>query len=497
MAYEWPPTGAGRLLGLPACACSVAPSLERTSWPCQFNYHQPLRFNAGAPSLQFNSPLARCILCFPSLPPPVHHHHLPSLPPSLSCVAARAFVPGGGPRCSSFDRGRHGRRGGAVGIGVRRPCGERGRKLRGVPAAGRAGGAAVRRVQGGGLRGGRRVASLLLLVVGGHGQDRRVGAGRLQGRQHAVRHQAPPRGHLRHALHAALRAGLRRRGVVGVLPVPAARAGAGGHRALRHRADAPRQGRRRRRRRQAQAVPVAALVRLPLRQLQPGGHGPPPLRPRRGAAARYADGGGRAVHPRVHLVVGVLDGDGAAAREPRGAFPPPAVRRGPAGFRAEPEAGGLAVHAAGARGDDRAVRDRAPRGEVLPPGGALAGLHPRAGARRPAPRRRQVPHPRRAALLPGAARGGGHAVRAAGGGAAPGVAAHRVRRLRGVLVRAPQPHRQHRALQAPPPLGARLPRLHPLQVRHRYSEQGEIRSATDRPAQRHFLGISIIIIQEV
>lgn len=70
-----------------------------------------------------------------------------------------------------------------------------------------------------------------------------------------------------------------------------------------------------------------------------------------------------------------------------------------------------------------------------------------------------------AAVLPGAARGGRHAVRAADGGAAAGVAGHRVRRLRGLLVRAPQPHRQHRALQAPPPLGARLPRLHPLQVR--------------------------------
>jgi len=70
----------------------------------------------------------------------------------------------------------------------------------------------------------------------------------------------------------------------------------------------------------------------------------------------------------------------------------------------------------------------------------------------------------RAALLPGAARRGGDAVRAPDGGAAAGVAADRVRRLGGVLVRAPQPHRQHRALQAPPPLGARLPRLHPLQV---------------------------------
>ncbi|KAL5680719.1 hypothetical protein ACJX0J_007104, partial [Zea mays] len=172
---------------------------------------------------------------------------------------------------------------------------------------------------------------------------------------------------------------------------------------------------------------------------------------------------GRAVHPRLHLVVGVLDPDGAPAREPRGAVPAAAVRRGPPGVRPQPQAGGLAVHAAGARGDDRAVRDRAPRGQVLPHRGALAGLHPRARARRQVPRRGQVPHARRAAVLPGAARGGRHAVRAADGGAAAGVAGHRVRRLRGLLVRAPQPHRQHRALQAPPPLGARLPRLHPLQ----------------------------------
>jgi pimeloyl-ACP methyl ester carboxylesterase len=68
------------------------------------------------------------------------------------------------------------------------------------------------------------------------------------------------------------------------------------------------------------------------------------------------------------------------------------------------------------------------------------------------------------ALLPGASRGGRDAVRAPRRGAAPGVADHRVRRVRRVLVRAPQPHRQHRALQAPPALGARLPRIHALQV---------------------------------
>jgi hypothetical protein len=71
------------------------------------------------------------------------------------------------------------------------------------------------------------------------------------------------------------------------------------------------------------------------------------------------------------------------------------------------------------------------------------------------------------ALLPGASRGGWDAVRAPQRGAAPGVADHRVRRVRRLLVRAPRPHRMHRALQAPPTLGARLPRLHALQVSHR------------------------------
>uniref|UniRef100_A0A0A8ZZ46 Uncharacterized protein n=1 Tax=Arundo donax TaxID=35708 RepID=A0A0A8ZZ46_ARUDO len=47
-----------------------------------------------------------------------------------------------------------------------------------------------------------------------------------------------------------------------------------------------------------------------------------------------------------------------------------------------------------------------------------------------------------------------------------GVAGDRVRGVGGVLVRAPQQHRQHRALQAPPPLGACLPDLHPLQMLH-------------------------------
>ena len=70
----------------------------------------------------------------------------------------------------------------------------------------------------------------------------------------------------------------------------------------------------------------------------------------------------------------------------------------------------------------------------------------------------------RAAIFPGAERGGRDAVRATDGGAAASVAAARDRRVGGVLVRAPQPHRQHRALQAPPPLGARLPRLHLVQV---------------------------------
>jgi hypothetical protein len=111
---------------------------------------------------------------------------------------------------------------------------------------------------------------------------------------------------------------------------------------------------------------------------------------------RRCDGGRRAVHPRLHLVLRVLDGDGAPEREPRGPVAAAALRRGPARVRAQPEAGGLAVHAAGARGDDRALRHPAPRRQVLPHRRALAGLHPRARARRQVPSRRQVNHPRRA-----------------------------------------------------------------------------------------------------
>uniref|UniRef100_A0A452YP80 AB hydrolase-1 domain-containing protein n=2 Tax=Aegilops tauschii subsp. strangulata TaxID=200361 RepID=A0A452YP80_AEGTS len=291
--------------------------------------------------------------------------------------------------------------GGAVGIGVCRPCGERGRQLRGVHAAGRAGAAALPRLQGRRLRGRGRVAAVLLLVVGRGraGEDRRGGAWRVQGGQHAVLHQAAPGGHLRHAVHAALPARQRRRVVpADLLPAPgegeAVGVGHHAHRALRHRADPAWQGRWRRGRR-AQAVPFAALVRLPLRQLQPCRRRPP-LRPRRGTPRWRCHGGGRAVHPRVHIVVRVLDGDGAAAREPGGAGAAAAVRGGPPRVRAQPQAGGLAVHAPGARGDDRALRHRAVQGRGVPHRRALARLHPRARARRQVPRRRQVHHPRRA-----------------------------------------------------------------------------------------------------
>jgi hypothetical protein len=201
-----------------------------------------------------------------SLPPPAYVRCFTSPPPpSPRCC----FCWSRGEQSHGFtDRSRDGR--GAVGIGVCRPCGERCRELRGVHGAGRAGGAAVRGVQGGGLPGGGRVAALLLLALV-VGEDRGVGARRVQGGEHAVGHAAAPGGHLRHALHALLRARL--------CPSAAGRREQGGGRAY-----APRQDRRRRRR-QAPTVPVAAVVRLPLRQLQPRRHRPA-LRPR-GGAPRY------------------------------------------------------------------------------------------------------------------------------------------------------------------------------------------------------------------
>ena len=365
-----------------------------------FTNHQPLRFNATRH--QFTLSLVTLLFSPASQLLLLYRRQFSSVHQSTTTTTTTL-------RPASGELDADGR-GGAVGIGVGRPCGERGGELRGVHGARRGGGAIVRGVQGGGLHAGGGVAAVLLLVVvdggggGGVGEDRRVGARRVQGGQHAVVDQAAPGGHLRHALHAPVRARRRRVGDDTVALLPARRrrrqgaASHHGHGALRHRADAAWQDRRRRRRQAAQAVPVAEVVRLPLHQLQPGRRRPP-LRPRRGAARRRGDGGGRAVHPRVHLVVGVLDGDGAPEREPRGPRAAAAVRRRPPRLRPEPQAGRLAVHAPGARGDDRALRHRAARRQVVPHCRPLPRLHPRARPRRQVPRRRPLPHARRAGKL--------------------------------------------------------------------------------------------------
>ncbi|KAL5651201.1 hypothetical protein ACJX0J_036659, partial [Zea mays] len=172
--------------------------------------------------------------------------------------------------------------------------------------------------------------------------------------------------------------------------------------------------------------------------------------------------GGRGVHPRLHLVVRVLDGDGVPGVQPLGAVPVPDVRRGPAGVRAQPQAGGVAVHAARARGDDRALRAPALPDRVVPRGGALPRVRAGARPRRQVPRRRQVAHAPRAALLPGAGVGVGvgGAVRDAARGSAAGVAADRVRGVHGVLVRAREPHHLPHHLPPPPRLGPPLQDLH-------------------------------------
>ena len=98
----------------------------------------------------------------------------------------------------------------------------------------------------------RAAASLdvLLRGGGGPGQDRCVGAARIQGGQHAIVHQATPRGHLRRALRAALYARLHSAVRVRRLPTTSG----GGRRALCHCVDAARQDPRWRQ--QAQVVPV-------------------------------------------------------------------------------------------------------------------------------------------------------------------------------------------------------------------------------------------------
>ncbi|RWW62005.1 hypothetical protein BHE74_00030889 [Ensete ventricosum] len=70
----------------------------------------------------------------------------------------------------------------------------------------------------------------------------------------------------------------------------------------------------------------------------------------------------------------------------------PAVRGGPAGVRPEPQAGRLAVHAAGAHRHDREVSAGAIRRPLLPHRRPLPRLHHCAGAGRQAPKRGQVPH---------------------------------------------------------------------------------------------------------
>uniref|UniRef100_A0A453QJ68 Uncharacterized protein n=1 Tax=Aegilops tauschii subsp. strangulata TaxID=200361 RepID=A0A453QJ68_AEGTS len=222
------------------------------------------------------------------------------------------------------------------------------------------------------------------------------------------------------------------------------------------------------------ATPAAAgalLVRLRLQDVPLVEHRLPrlpPLRARAGPAAAAAGGrraGGSHLHPRLHLLLRVLDGDGVPGVQPGGARAVPDVRRGPAGVRAEPQAGRLAVHAAGAPGDDRALRAPALPPQVLPRRGALPRLRPRPRARRQVPRRRQVPHAPRPAVLPGAGGGGGggDAVRDAAGGAAAGVAADRVRGVDGVLVRAREPDHLPHHLQAPPGLEQALQDLHQKQ----------------------------------
>lgn len=121
------------------------------------------------------------------------------------------------------------------------------------------------------------------------------------------------------------------------------------------------------------------------------------------ANCRWSGDGGRGVRPRVHIVVGVLDGDGVPGVQRGGEGEVPDVRRRPAGVRPEPEAGGLALHAPGARRDDRALRAPALPPPQVPRRRPLARLRPRPRPRRQIPRRRPVPHPPRSGKPPPAA----------------------------------------------------------------------------------------------
>lgn len=99
---------------------------------------------------------------------------------------------------------------------------------------------------------------------------------------------------------------------------------------------------------------------------------------------------GRPVHPRLHIILHVLDRDCVPGIHRRDEVEAPAVRGGPAGVRPEPEAGGLAVHAAGAGGHDREVDPEAAQRSVLPHRCPLHGVHHRVGAGGRAPRGGQV-----------------------------------------------------------------------------------------------------------
>ena len=83
----------------------------------------------------------------------------------------------------------------------------------------------------------------------------------------------------------------------------------------------------------------------------------------------------RALHPRVHFLVGILERDGFPELVLHGEIDVPAFRHRSARVWEEPQANGLDVHVERAFGDDWAVSDRTPQSEVLPHCGTFSWLH--------------------------------------------------------------------------------------------------------------------------